>query len=101
MAFFCTQTGARIVAPGVSLDADKSNGVPVFDGSKAAIAAETAAIETLAKGRRSEVEGEPNADAQTAARSAARKAHADVSKDEPTKLDVPKGGRRPAPDKND
>lgn len=101
MAFFCTQTGARIVAPGVSLDADKNGGVPAHDGSKAAMLAEAAAIETLSKGRRSDVEGEPSGDVQETARAAARRAHAETSKDEPTKPDAPKGGRRLASDKND
>lgn len=102
MAFFCTQTGARIVAPGVSLDANKTEGVPVHDGSKAALLAESAAVEALSRGRRSEVEGEPNVSAQDEARAAAKRAHAEASRDEPTKPDAaPKGGRRAPTDKND
>lgn len=51
MAFFCPQSGARVVCPGVS----KSVGgnVPDYDGSDAHVAAESAAILALQQARRS------------------------------------------------
>lgn len=49
MAFFCDETGVRIVAPGVSVSAGGS--VPMHDGTAYAAAAEHAADCELAKYR--------------------------------------------------
>jgi hypothetical protein len=112
MAFFCTQTGARIVAPGVHQSV-QPNGVPAHDGSDAAVAAEEAAVAALSGSRRHDLEAEPAPSAQEQARNAALKAFAArgdkpaANRDDPTKpdgakadADAPtKGGRAPrAPD---
>ncbi len=82
MAFFCTQTGARIVAPGVH-ESVQPGGMPSFDGSKASVAAETAAIVVLSGCRRHDLECEPSPPAQSQARAAAMKAFAEAPKTEP------------------
>lgn len=101
MAFFCEKTGARVVAPGVSVEADPANGVALYDDSPGARAAESAALAVLRRERLADEEASPSKDATVAAREAAKKAlgakDAPPAKgDEPTKPDVPRGGRRPA-----
>jgi hypothetical protein len=100
MAFFCTKTGVRIVAPGVCSDVDKEGGVPTFVESETCVAAEHAALAALRSERLSETEASPSASAEDRARAAAKKALAPTDKpktpaakpdDEPSK-----GGRRPA-----
>jgi hypothetical protein len=71
MAFFCQESGVRIVAPGVSKDIDKANGMPVYDGSDAAIAAELSATRTLKGLRQNDAEAGPSPDAIKASREAA------------------------------
>jgi hypothetical protein len=100
MAFFCNQTGVRIVAPGVC-DSARPDGVPAFDGSDASVAAEHAALAVLRAERLSETESSPSASAEDRARAAAKKALA--PRLEKTKAPAPKpddepakGGRRPA-----
>ena len=84
MAFFCSQTGARIVAPGVHISV-QPNGVPAFDGSEASIAAESAAVAVLSGHRRHDLECEPSPPAQQQARAAALKAFDNARKPEPAK----------------
>lgn len=91
MAFFCTKTGERIVAPGVHASV-QPGGMPSFDDSPASRSAESAAVESLAVSRRSAAEIEPSPDAQARARDAATKALGAQTKNEP-----PKGGRSPRP----
>lgn len=71
MAFFCQESGVRIVAPGVSKDIDKANGMPLHDGSYACVAAEAAATRALKSMRLSDAEAGPSPDAIKAAREAA------------------------------
>jgi hypothetical protein len=102
MAFFCPQSGVRVVAPGNCLAVDPK-GVAVFDDSDAARAAEFAALASLAKSRQHANEAEPSMDARRLAQEAAAKA----IEPEPAKVDEkhvdakeaakPNGGRRPKP----
>jgi hypothetical protein len=110
MAFFCNQTGARIVAPGVSIDLDPTNGVPAYDDSPGARAAESAALAALRQEKLADEEASPSVPAAEQARVAAKKAFAPTALpkeplpakgDEPTKPDAPRGGRRPAVDPKD
>lgn len=96
MAFFCPQTGVRVVAPGVHVSVDP-NGVEAFDDSARTRAAESAAVASLAEGRLHVSEVMPSEDAQRAAREAASKALAPAEPKPETK-DEPKpatGGRKP------
>jgi hypothetical protein len=114
MAFFCERTGARVVAPGLSVDVDPTNGVPVFDDSDLARAAESAALTVLRAERLADEEASPSLPATERARLAAKKVIGEhgkgsAAKPEPVERsegakaepsDRPTGGRRPAP-KND
>jgi len=71
MAFFCTVTGNRILAPGISKAAGGE--VPEHDGTDLADEAEHAARAALAKASLSAIEGAPSAQAIAAAVAAALK----------------------------
>ena len=106
MAFFCPQTGIRVIAPGNHVSVDPK-GVREFDHGGAAIAAEGAANAVVAKGRMHASEVEPSMDVRRAAQDAATRAMAEheastpkpttVEKSVEPEADKPKtgGGRRP------
>lgn len=70
MAFFCTQTGARLVAPGISIKVGGT--VAEYEGTAQHIAAETAAEKALAAARLSPTEIAASAEAIEAAAKAAQ-----------------------------
>lgn len=69
MAFFCTKTGVRIVAPGVSKGA--GGDIAEYDGDDSGKAAEMAAQMKLAEMAKADNEALPSAEAQKAAAIAA------------------------------
>jgi hypothetical protein len=71
MAYFCRETGVRIVAPGVCLKVDPKNGVQEYDATADSAAAEAAAKAALAAAKTTESEQVPSGDALADARKAA------------------------------
>ena len=69
MAFFCTKSGVRIVAPGISKSA--GGDVQEYEGDEAAMAAERVAAQKLAELAKTDNEAQPSPEALKAASAAA------------------------------
>lgn len=69
MAFFCTKSGVRIVAPGISKSA--GGDIAEYEGTDASASAEQAARSKLAEMAKSDHEAEPSPEAVKAAGAAA------------------------------
>ena len=69
MAFFCTVSGVRIIAPGVAKSAGGT--IPDHDGTESSNSAEQAARATMVAMRKSPDEIEPSPEAMKAAENSA------------------------------
>jgi hypothetical protein len=71
MAYFCRESGTRIVAPGVSNKVDPKNGVQEYDATAESASAEAAAKAALLAAKSAESEQVPSGAALDEARKAA------------------------------
>lgn len=69
MAFFCTVSGVRIVAPGIAKCA--GGAIPEYDATEVSDAAERVARDVIVTHRKSDLEAEPSPEAIKAAGEAA------------------------------